>query len=94
MFESCGSTDPLFTAKAGHANWVLHTSAAASMFSTVNCLLGKWELDTVPASTCWDSLGEADSENRIRTQIDLHRLESLSEINKPHCDKDKYEMHF
>lgn len=90
MFESCGSTN----AKAGHANWVLRASAAVSMFSTVNCLLGKGEHKTVPASTGWDRPGETDSENRIRTQIDLHRLESLSEINKPHCDKDKYKMHF
>lgn len=90
MFESCGSTD----AKAGHVNWVLHASATVSMFSTVNCLLGKGEHNTVPASTGWDRPGEADLEDRIRTQIDLHRLESLSEINKPRCDKDKYEMHF
>lgn len=71
---------------------VLQVSVVAPMFSTINWLLEKRGLDSTPESTGWEMLGEVDLENRIRTHIDLHRLESLPEINKLHCNEDKYKM--
>lgn len=47
------------------------------MFSTVNRLLEKKVRNSTPERAAWEKLGEVDLENRIRTRIDLHRLESL-----------------
>ena len=89
MFESYQSTHRRFTVKAGCAKW---GPVVALMFPTINRLLEKRVLNSTPESTGWERLGEVDLENRIRTHIDLHRLESLPEINKLHCNKDKYKM--
>ena len=71
---------------------VLQAPVVAPMFSTMNRLLEKRVLNSTPESTGWERLGEVTLESRIRTHIDLHRLESLPEINKLHCNKDKYKM--
>lgn len=71
---------------------VLQASVVASMFSTINRLLEKRVFNSTSESTGWERLGELGLENRIRTCIDLHRLESLPEINKLHSNKDKYKV--
>lgn len=71
----------------GVPSGVPQVSVAASIFSIINRLLGKRVLYSTPESTGWERLGEFDLENRIRTHIDLHRLESLPEINKLHRNK-------
>lgn len=93
MFESYGSTEPWFTVKAGRTKWgPARICCGPSVFDSK--LLEKGAHNATPGSAGWDRPGKVDLENRIRTRIDLHRLESLSEINKPECDKDKYEMQF